>query len=139
MTKPRYISDTVDGMHFGFVAEQARKLCGSRDAIKGNSHQFEAHHAVTVRKALAKCGWIAKVDEIIHHQLYLATLIRKRGQIAGDYYVRKDYQGIPEGSVLQDCVETAKSIRGLFCSYAGSYKVTIPKIHCSKLEDSVAV
>lgn len=81
-TKPHYISNTVKGMHYGFVADQARALCGSVFAIAGNTHPFEAHCAVTVRKAIADEGWIAKVIELKKDKLYQATLVRLRHKVS---------------------------------------------------------
>jgi len=45
-----------------------------------------------------------------------------------------DFEGIPQGSVLQNVTETRLCYNGLWCSMAGSYKVIVPKSFCERIE-----
>ena len=42
---------------------------------------------------------------------------------------------VPAGSMLSEVVELKKSFRGMWCSWQGSYKVTVPKIDCMKQKE----
>jgi hypothetical protein len=49
------------------------------------------------------------------------------------------FDGIPEGSCIQDVQEVGNDYLGLWCSAMGSYGVAVPKCICrEKVEDEIA-
>ena len=45
----------------------------------------------------------------------------------------KDYEDVPEGSVIQNVIEMDCWFRGEWCSRFGSFEVDVPKEYCVEI------
>jgi len=47
--------------------------------------------------------------------------------------VIKEYHGLWEGSVIQDCEEKENTYKGVHSSVYGTYVIEVPKNHCEEI------